>query len=57
MLVVENVILTEAVISGAAGAVAEFQVRMFRVGPAADGNTYGDTPAGLLSSAADGQRF
>ena len=37
MLVVEDVILAEAVVSGAAGAVPEFQVGIVRVGAAAHG--------------------
>ena len=35
MLVVEDVVLAEAMVSGAAGAVPELQVGIVRVGPAA----------------------
>ena len=37
MLMVENVVLTEAVIPGAAGAVAKLKVWIVPVSPAADG--------------------
>ena len=48
MLVVEDMVLAEAVVSGAAGAVAEFQVGDIRVGPAADGALVSVALLGLL---------
>jgi len=48
MLVVEDMVHTEAVVARAAGAVAEFQVRAVRVGPAADGALVPVALLGLL---------
>ena len=48
MLVIKDVVLAETVISGTAGAVTKFQLRMVRICPAADGALVTVTPLGLL---------
>ena len=48
MLVVENVILAEAVVARAAGAVPKLQLRKVRIGAAADGTLMAVAPLCLL---------
>ena len=57
MNMIVDMLRAEAVVAYAAGAVAELQVRVLRIRPAADGALVGVEPVGLLSSDAGGFAF